>query len=98
MIEGDCLRMTDLIVPKQEGEVNTVAMTHEEELFEYCFSHEPPLIVMGWIHTHPSQSCFLSSVDLHTHCGFQTMLPEAVAIVLAPTDRKQQVSLKSRVF
>lgn len=34
--------------------------------------------------THPSQTAFLSSVDLHTHCSYQLMLPEAVAIVCAP--------------
>ena len=28
--------------------------------------------------------CFLSSVDLHTHCGYQSLLDEAVAIVLSP--------------
>ena len=36
------------------------------------------------MHTHPSQTCFLSSVDLHTHCGYQSILDEAVAIVLSP--------------
>ena len=33
------------------------------------------------------QTCFLSSVDVHTHCGYQTMLDEAIAIVMAPSDR-----------
>jgi STAM-binding protein len=28
----------------------------------------------------------MSSLDLHTHCGYQSMLPEAIAIVVAPTD------------
>jgi STAM-binding protein len=37
--------------------------------------------------THPTQSCFLSSVDLHTHCSYQLMLPEAIAIVCAPSQR-----------
>ncbi len=36
------------------------------------------------IKTHPSQTAFLSSVDLHTQLGFQIMMPEAVAIVCAP--------------
>ncbi|KAJ6619403.1 hypothetical protein B0H10DRAFT_1913010 [Mycena sp. CBHHK59/15] len=36
------------------------------------------------IHTHPSQSCFMSSVDLHTHASFQRMLPESFAVVCAP--------------
>uniref|UniRef100_T1I5Z1 USP8 dimerisation domain-containing protein n=1 Tax=Rhodnius prolixus TaxID=13249 RepID=T1I5Z1_RHOPR len=34
--------------------------------------------------THPTQTAFLSSVDLHTHCSYQRMIPEAVAIVCAP--------------
>jgi hypothetical protein len=25
----------------------------------------------GWIHTHPTQSCFMSSLDLHTHASYQ---------------------------
>ena len=29
------------------------------------------------LNTHPSQSCFMSSLDLHTHSGFQWMLPES---------------------
>ncbi len=36
------------------------------------------------IHTHPSQTAFLSSVDLHTHLSYQLMLPEAIAIVISP--------------
>ncbi|PSN39468.1 STAM-binding protein [Blattella germanica] len=34
--------------------------------------------------THPTQTAFLSSVDLHTHCSYQLMMPEALAIVCAP--------------
>ena len=37
---------------------------NEEEVFEVQFSQE--LYPMGWIHTHPTQTCFLSSVDVHT--------------------------------
>ncbi|KAI3936855.1 hypothetical protein MKW92_033565, partial [Papaver armeniacum] len=36
--------------------------------------------------THPSQTFLMSSVDLHTHHSYQIMLPEAIAIVMAPTD------------
>lgn len=28
------------------------------------------------LQTHPKQDCFLSSVDIHTQCGFQSILPE----------------------
>jgi hypothetical protein len=46
-----------------------VEMLNEEEIFEVQDSRA--LYPLGWIHTHPSQTCFLSSVDIHTHCGFQ---------------------------
>ncbi|XP_044273317.1 STAM-binding protein isoform X2 [Varanus komodoensis] len=34
--------------------------------------------------THPTQTAFLSSVDLHTHCSYQMMMPESVAVVCSP--------------
>ena len=37
------------------------------------------------IHTHPTQSIFLSSLDLHTHLGLQLLLREAIAVVCAPS-------------
>ena len=38
-------------------------------------------IVLCWIHTHPTQTSFLSSVDLHAHFGYQSLLTEAFAVV-----------------
>ena len=32
----------------------------------------------------PSQTVFMSSVDLHTHCSYQIVMDEAIAIVCAP--------------
>ncbi|KAI3435549.1 hypothetical protein D9Q98_001614 [Chlorella vulgaris] len=83
--------ITTLIVPKQTGTSDTVEMLNEEEIFEVQDSRA--LYPLGWIHTHPSQTCFLSSVDVHTHCGFQTMLDEAVAIVMAPRDPSKRVGI-----
>ncbi|XP_078445712.1 associated molecule with the SH3 domain of STAM 1 isoform X2 [Wolffia australiana] len=76
--------VTALIIPKQESTSNTCHTTNEEEIFDY--QDKQSLFPLGWIHTHPTQSCFMSSVDLHTHYSYQIMLPEAIAIVMAPTD------------
>ncbi|XP_023519907.1 AMSH-like ubiquitin thioesterase 1 [Cucurbita pepo subsp. pepo] len=76
--------ITALIVPKQESTTNTCQATNEEEIFDV--QDKRSLFPLGWIHTHPSQSCFMSSVDVHTHYSYQVMLPEAVAIVMAPQD------------
>jgi STAM-binding protein len=77
-------RVTHLIIPKQTGTTDTCATTNEDEIFEYQIKHD--LLTLGWIHTHPTQACFLSSVDLHTHCSYQSLFPEAVAVVIAPRD------------
>lgn len=83
--------VTTLIVPKQTATSNSVTATNEEEIFDEQDSRQ--LFSLGWIHTHPRQACFLSSIDLHTHCAYQTMLEEAVAIVMAPTDQRQKYGI-----
>lgn len=89
---GDSIfRVTTLIIPKQEGTSDTVAALNEEEIYDAQASRE--LYPLGWIHTHPTQTCFLSSVDVHTQCGYQTMLDEAVAVVMAPGDARNKCGI-----
>ncbi|XP_020251867.1 AMSH-like ubiquitin thioesterase 1 isoform X2 [Asparagus officinalis] len=76
--------VTALIIPKQESTSDSCSTTNEEEIFE--FQDKQSLFTLGWIHTHPTQSCFMSSIDVHTHYSYQIMLPEAIAIVMAPRD------------
>ncbi|KAK9139215.1 hypothetical protein Scep_008896 [Stephania cephalantha] len=76
--------ITTLLIPKQESTSDSCQTLNEEEIFDY--QDKLSLFPLGWIHTHPSQTCFMSSVDLHTHYSYQVMLPEAIAIVMAPTD------------
>ncbi|CAI7889513.1 unnamed protein product [Closterium sp. NIES-53] len=73
-----------LILPKQESTSDSCSTLNEEEIFEA--QDKRGLFQLGWIHTHPSQACFMSSIDLHTHYSYQVMLPEAIAIVMAPKD------------
>uniref|UniRef100_A0AAZ3RF03 MPN domain-containing protein n=1 Tax=Oncorhynchus tshawytscha TaxID=74940 RepID=A0AAZ3RF03_ONCTS len=74
--------VTHVIVPKQNGGPDYCDTENEEELF--LIQDQYDLITLGWIHTHPTQTAFLSSVDLHTHCSYQLMMPEAIAIVCSP--------------
>jgi STAM-binding protein len=50
----------------------------EEEIFEAQMSRD--LYPLGWIHTHPSQTCFLSSVDVHTQVS-STFAQRAASLV-----------------
>lgn len=71
-----------LVIPDQRCTSDTCETENESALFDYCISED--LLVLGWIHTHPTQTCFMSSRDLHTQAGYQIMMPESVAIVCAP--------------
>ncbi|KAH9934173.1 uncharacterized protein B0H18DRAFT_979808 [Fomitopsis serialis] len=81
--KGSKYVVTTLLIPRQHSTSDTCTMDEEELVLQ--FTEERHLITLGWIHTHPTQSCFMSSVDLHTHSGFQRMLPESFAVVCAPT-------------
>lgn len=74
--------ITHVVIPKQKGTSDSCLTSSEEEVFEFQDAHN--LTTLGWIHTHPTQSAFLSSIDLHTQFSYQIMLAEAVAIVCAP--------------
>lgn len=63
------LHITTLIIPKQKSTPDTCETLNEEELFD--IQEQRGLFQLGWIHTHPKQSCFMSSVDLHTHYSYQ---------------------------
>ncbi|XP_063237206.1 STAM-binding protein-like [Bacillus rossius redtenbacheri] len=77
------LTITHLILPKQTGTPDSCSTTDEVEVDR--FQRDQDLITLGWIHTHPTQTAFLSSVDLHTHYSYQCLMSEAVAIVCAPS-------------
>ena len=68
------LRVTHLLIPKQTGTSDSCTMHGMEDVWE---THEKENIIsLGWIHTHPGYSVFLSSVDMHNHYERQRMLPE----------------------
>jgi len=81
--------VTTLVIPRQHATSETCTMDGEEILADYQLERD--LLTLGWIHTHPTQSCFMSSVDLHTHASYQHMLPEAFAVVCAPKSRPKCV-------
>jgi STAM-binding protein len=75
--------ISKLVIPEQEATSDTCDTVNESALFDYVDDHN--LMTLGWIHTHPSQTCFMSSRDLHTHGGYQVQLAESIAIVCAPS-------------
>ncbi|GAM83275.1 hypothetical protein ANO11243_012610 [Dothideomycetidae sp. 11243] len=82
---SNALFISHLVVPAQESTSDTCDTTEAGDAALFDYVDNAQLMVCGWIHTHPSQTCFLSSRDLHTSVGYQVMLPESVAIVCAPS-------------
>lgn len=80
---SNALFISKLVIPEQTSTSDTCETVNENLLFDYVDGED--LMVLGWIHTHPTQTCFMSSRDLHTHFGYQVMIPESIAIVCAPS-------------
>ncbi|KAK0610075.1 hypothetical protein B0T17DRAFT_512379 [Bombardia bombarda] len=80
---NNALFISCLLIPEQHCTSDTCETENESGMLDYCMTND--LLIIGWIHTHPTQSCFMSSRDLHTHAGYQVMMPESIAIVCAPS-------------
>eukprot|EP00038_Savillea_parva_P030773 m.80185 g.80185 ORF g.80185 m.80185 type:complete len:434 (+) comp9332_c0_seq2:227-1528(+) len=78
-LKGGALYIEALVIPPQSGEADSCSVEDDIPAFMYMEAHG--YMALGWIHTHPSQTAFLSSVDLHTSCQYQAMLHEAIAVV-----------------
>jgi STAM-binding protein len=76
---GNTYQITHITIPKQTGTTENCS-THNEHELNYV-QEQQNLITLGWIQTHPTQTAFLSSIDLHTQLRLQHDLPEAIAIV-----------------
>ncbi|KAJ4287114.1 hypothetical protein N0V88_007736 [Collariella sp. IMI 366227] len=79
---NNALFISHLVIPEQKCTSDTCETENESVMLDFCIEND--LIVIGWIHTHPTQTCFMSSRDLHTQAGYQVMMPESIAIVCAP--------------
>ncbi|XP_022725462.1 AMSH-like ubiquitin thioesterase 1 isoform X2 [Durio zibethinus] len=84
--------VTTLIIPKQESTSDSCQTTNEEEIFEV--QAKKSLFPLGWIHTHPTQSCFMSSIDLHTHYS----VPDYVASSCSNSNGAKRFVKKTRHF
>ena len=53
--DGNRYYVTTLLIPKQHSTSDTCTMDEEELVLE--FTETRSLVTLGWIHTHPTQSC-----------------------------------------
>jgi STAM-binding protein len=79
---NNALFISCLLIPEQKCTSDTCETENESAMLDFCINQD--FLMLGWIHTHPTQTCFMSSRDLHTQAGYQVMMPESIAIVCAP--------------
>eukprot|EP00969_Alexandrium_andersonii_P198419 8763266-Alexandrium_andersonii.AAC.1 len=80
--------ISELFFPEQAGDktsVWTVDGDSEVRLQEYI--EESGMYIQGWIHSHPTFSAFLSSIDAHMQHGLQALNPRAIAVVTDGDDQ-----------
>ncbi|KAG2388012.1 hypothetical protein C9374_000862 [Naegleria lovaniensis] len=75
-------QISHCFIPKQSCTADSCKALNEITVFNK--QEELGLITLGWIHTHPTQDAFLSTIDLKTQYGYQCGLDEAIGIVYAP--------------
>lgn len=86
---NNALFINCLLIPQQKSTPDTCETENESAMLDYCINED--LLMVGWIHTHPTQTCFMSSRDLHTQAGYQVMMPESIAIVCSPRHQPSYV-------
>lgn len=82
--ESDTVYIDQIRVGEQKGNPVHVEISMEEltnAAIEISKRNDNKVIV-GWFHTHPGLTAFLSSTDVKTQSIYQSLMPNAVAIVI----------------
>ena len=92
-LSNNRLIISHLLIPNQVGKSDSCTMEGLEDVWDV---HDKENIVfLGWIHTHPAYSVFLSSVDMHNQYEWQHMLPEVSQLDLT-SGRCETINVSGR--
>jgi len=80
------IEINDLIIPDQQGTNIHAEITSELAIVEYLRKNKRDInnVQVGWYHSHPSLSCFLSQIDIQTQKYWQKVNNRMVALVIDP--------------
>ncbi len=81
---NDYLIVDDIRISKKEGTAVHVEFK-EEELIETTIEiskRNDDRVIVGWIHTHPNLTAFMSSTDINTQEIYQSLMDNAIAVVI----------------
>ncbi|KPA77894.1 metallo-peptidase Clan MP Family M67 [Leptomonas pyrrhocoris] len=95
LTDSFCLPVTASEVECSMTEASQIYMSNYLDYHRRLGKAEPGCV--GWYHTHPGYSCFLSGIDVTTQQGSQRMQDPWVALVIDPVEtlRTGQFSMKA---
>ena len=91
---GGDIVITSLVFPDQVSDENGVQPDLNPEYISIV--EEKGLVAIGWIHSHPHQTCYFSSVDMHAHHALQASIPYSFGIVYAREDKTLPIALTQK--
>lgn len=93
--ENGVVHVEDVRLGDQTGNAVHVQVS-EAELTQAAIEISERLddqVIVGWIHTHPGLSAFMSTTDISTQLLYQSLMPNAIAIVVDPTKYGETMDL-----
>lgn len=98
--KNDILEVWDAITGDQKSTQGFVYL--EEDTIaaaaDWILRNRPGLYIVGWYHSHPGFSVFLSAIDIETQKMYQRMFPKAIALVVDPLKYARTRKLKDLKF
>ena len=84
---GSWLEVWDAATGPQFGTAGYVKLDEEfmARVAEALHEARIGLYIVGWYHSHPGLSVFMSPVDVRTQMAYQSLYPKAIALVIDPS-------------
>ncbi|MBY9002245.1 MAG: hypothetical protein KGD64_15095, partial [Candidatus Heimdallarchaeota archaeon] len=70
--------------PVDQGDAVSVEIVNQKIFTEIFHKKDSEHFIIGWAHSHPSYTPFLSGDDYRTHLRYQTFWNKAIALVIDP--------------
>jgi len=70
--------------PVDQGDAVSVEIVDQKIFTEIFHKKDSKHFIIGWAHSHPSYTPFMSDDDLRTHLRYQTFWNKSIAVVIDP--------------
>ncbi|MEM0445588.1 MAG: Mov34/MPN/PAD-1 family protein [Nitrososphaerota archaeon] len=98
--ENGVVEVWDAATGEQVGTPGFVILNEEVmvKVVEFLQEHKIPLFIVGWYHSHPSLGLFLSPIDIKTQLTYQSLYPNAIALVIDPSRYEESKKVTNSLY